>query len=464
MTKCENISLSQDCAKKVLLIAYYYYQDESPASKRTKGLCKYLPEFGWDVTLITPQPSDTTTDTKNIRHVHIRKSSLRSTILHSSASNNLNFVHRDTKDTGNDNKHSSVVSIQKSVIHKISSILSNKHVRPILSKIYQKLHLNLHLSEEHLWENEAIRISYNILQKTQYDAILSTQCPMSAHEIAMELKLKTNLPWVADYRDLFSQWSLIHSKESEKQQKENYCYECDLIKSADYLTVVSEPWAKELSKQHNKPVSVIPNGFDPDIIASSVTLSKKFTIMHSGVIYGRKRTLKPLFASIHELIDENLIDGDNIELNFYGPLEDEFWNDVHTYSLENCVKFHGIVSHDKILQLQRESQILLLLTADDPIDVGCYPAKVFEYLAAVRPILSYGYPHECVISSLLNETQTGIHATTNDEIKTQLLTWYNEYKMNGKVMYGGDADMINTYSHRGMAEKFARVLNTVSNS
>ena len=116
-------------------------------------------------------------------------------------------------------------------------------------------------------------------------------------------------------------------------------------------------------------------------------IRKKLSIVHSCVIYGCKRSPEYLFRAIRNIIDEGIIDIDDISLDFYGPEEEDgFTEDVDKYSLEKCVHFHGITPHQIILDCQRKSQILLLLTADDPIDVGCYPAKVFEYLAALSRI------------------------------------------------------------------------------
>lgn len=242
-------------------------------------------------------------------------------------------------------------------------------------------------------------------------------------------------------------------------------FECELIESANTLTVVSEPWAVELEKQHGKTVYVIPNGYDPEIQNSGREVDKKkFSIIHSGVMYGRKRSPEYHFRAIRELVDEGVVDIDDISLDFYGPKEDGFTEDVDKYSLEKCVHFHGITSHQVILDCQRNSQILLLLTADDPIDVGCYPAKVFEYLAAHRPILSYGYPHGCVISDLLQETSAGHHLITYDAIKEQLSLWYGEWKETGVVEYRGDNVEIEKYSHRGMAQKFTNVLSEVTSN
>jgi hypothetical protein len=117
----------------------------------------------------------------------------------------------------------------------------------------------------------------------------------------------------------------------------------------------------------------------------------------------------------------------------------------------------GTVPRDIALEKQRESQLLLLLKWNDPKRRGVYTAKIFEYLAARRPLLAVGgFPD--VVDQLLNETKAGVSGQTEEDIKTVLLRLYREYKSTGAVGYNGNEAEINKYSHREMARKFATVL------
>ena len=452
MSYSENISSTQS-KRRLLLIAYYYYQEESPASKRTKGLVHYLPAMGWDVTLLTLPQDKNQQNTANIIHAEEDLNFIQKFASRLSKSNNLNASHNSSADS----KYTEGFAISLG-----KWILDNKYLRNITRKIYRIL---FHKSsyDGYEWFSSAVEVGRTALSKEKYDAILSTQCPISAHCVGRKLKQEFGLPWIADYRDLWSQWDLMQKRKSTSQREKEYQFECELIRTADVLTVVSEPWAVELKEQHHKPVFVIPNGYDPAILNPGKKLDEKFSILHSGVIYGRKRSPEYLYRAIRELIDEGTIDIDDISLDFYGPVEEGFEEDVYKYSLKECVNFHGLIPHQTLLEYQRQAQILLLLTADDPIDVGCYPAKVFEYLAASRPILSYGYPKECVLSKLLSETSTGYHVLTYDAVKEKLKEWYGEWKEDGMVLYQGNMLEVEKYSHQGMARKFKSVLEETIN-
>jgi glycosyltransferase involved in cell wall biosynthesis len=98
---------------------------------------------------------------------------------------------------------------------------------------------------------------------------------------------------------------------------------------------------------------------------------------------------------------------------------------------------------------------------EDVNEQGWCPGKIFEYLAARRPILATG-GGEGVIKDLINQTGTGIHAADKQSVKEALLTFYKEYKSNGKISYKGNEEEINKYNQIEMARKFSEVLDSVT--
>ena len=131
-----------------------------------------------------------------------------------------------------------------------------------------------------------------------------------------------------------------------------------------------------------------------------------------------------------------MIDPATIEVHFFGNHEGWLINDVKKYNLEHIVQIHGHISREESIQKQRESQVLLLLTWNDPREKGVYTGKIFDYLAARRPILAIGL-HGSVVTDLLLQTQAGVNVASDAEIKDQILQLYREYKENGFVNFSG---------------------------
>ena len=121
-----------------------------------------------------------------------------------------------------------------------------------------------------------------------------------------------------------------------------------------------------------------------------------------------------------------------------------------------------MVPREVSLKKQWESQILLKLNWEDSRFKGDYSGKIFEYLAAQRPILATGGFGNNVTEKLLNETKAGIYAPTVEDIRKALKEFYLEHKQNGKVSYRGRWKEIKRYSYREMAKKFTDVLNKIT--
>ena len=239
----------------------------------------------------------------------------------------------------------------------------------------------------------------------------------------------------------------------------------ELLSVANALVTVSKPWAEKLHHLHNgKPVWCIPNGFDPEeFIKSSAQLTRKFTITYTGTLYDGKRDPSLLFMALKELIVGGDIDPDDVEIRFYGHKAQWLENKISFYDLQDVAKHYGLISRKIALNKQRESQILLLLNwnTSSPGEAGTCPAKLFEYLAAQRPILAIGGPPG-VVTEILKETEAGVYVSNVKDLKRLLLQYYLEYKEKGRVSYKGHNDKIMKYSQREMAKKFAQLLSIVS--
>jgi hypothetical protein len=235
------------------------------------------------------------------------------------------------------------------------------------------------------------------------------------------------------------------------------------LAAADALVTVSEPAAAELRALHGrKTVHSIPNGFDPaEVNNPPAKLTGKFTITYTGNLYPGKQSPEPLFGALRDLISKGGISANDIEVRFYGPEASWIDKKAECHGLMEIVKQFGTVPREIALNKQRESQLLLLLKWNDPKQAGSYSAKIFEYLAARRPVLAVGGFHD-VVDQLLHETRAGVCGQTKEDIGALLLRLYQEYRSNGAVSYGGDEGEINKYSHREMARGFAELLDTVT--
>lgn len=427
--------------KKVLIISYYFPPRGGAGKLRIQGLVKYLLELGWEPIILTPKlPESPNTKFRIIQTPY------RDVIGY------LVKAARFKPEEG-----------VKSQIKKNLGVSTHKNKKTFVDSILIFLQEIIAYPDlQKGWYQYAVETGSELLQQEKIDAIISSSSPVTCHLIANALKNKYNIPWIADLRDLWTQNHYYQYTRIRKFWERRL--ELKILHEADAIVTVSQPLAETLCKLHkNKIIYSIPNSFDPEEVKyrPNANLTKEFTITYTGQLYQGKRDPAKLFEALDDLISEGKINPNDVEVRFYGPKEDWLEIDVKRYGLQGIVKWYGIIPRNIAVKEQRESQVLLLLLWDHPEEIGVYTGKIFEYLAAQRPILAIGGP-EGVVKELLAETNAGMYATSVDDVKKALEEYYREYKLKGYVEYKGEIAKNDKYSQREMARKFAEVLGTLT--
>ena len=291
-------------------------------------------------------------------------------------------------------------------------------------------------------------------QNRRIDAIASTFPPVPVHLIGREAKSILGCPWIADFRDLWTQ-----NLADRNPRFLQIGLEKRTLQQADALVTVSRPWANRLQQRYpGKKVCVIPNGFDPDDFCSAPPpLTREFSITYTGQLYLDQRDPTLLFQTMSNLIQQGVIPVGEVRIRFYGPIEPWLPALVQKYGLQQVVELHGPVPRKEAFERQRESQILLILPWSAATETGHHSAKLFEYFAAARPILAVG-GNQGVLTEALQETNAGVHAWSETEVRAFLISAFDKYKKDGRVPYSANKHAIEQYSHPQMARSFARVL------
>ncbi len=88
------------------------------------------------------------------------------------------------------------------------------------------------------------------------------------------------------------------------------------------------------------------------------------------------------------------------------------------------------------------------------------PGKLFEYLAAMRPILALG-PHSGDCAQVLQDTGAGMQVTNKEEAKKFIMDMYSEFRRSGIVRYLGSQGSLAKYDQSNMAKRFSNLFNMV---
>jgi glycosyltransferase involved in cell wall biosynthesis len=423
--------------KKVLIIAYYFPPRPAVASLRPLGLARYLPEFGWEAVILTAALPD--------------KPDPHFKVIETQYHDSLGFGKRVLK-----------LDSQSPLIAQVKNKLKVRAEKSPLDFILAAVGgIIAYPDPQKGWRRFAVEAGKDILRQQDIKAMLSSSPPVTSHIIARRLKDEFKIPWVADFHDLWTQYYYYLYSPLRKVIERRL--ELNTMSMADALVTISQPAADDLRSLHRqKPVHSIPYGFDPaEVNTAPGKLTDKFTITYTGNLYPRKQSPEPLFAALRDLITEGSMDAGDIKVRFYGLQAGWIDKQAERYGLTGIVRQFGVVPREIALNKQRESQLLLLLKWNDPKHRGAYSGKIFEYLAARRPIFAVGgFPD--VVDQLLAETKAGVSGQTGEEIKALLLRLYQEYKLTGAVSYSGDEAETSKYSHREMAKKFASILDVIT--
>ena len=420
--------------RKVLMLAHAYPPYNSMGALRAAKFAKYLPKYGWEpivVTRIWPEEMGGLEEPAEIRVIRTDYHDRLGIFRHSYPSK-VKAPSRGSQASG-----------WRSKLRRIASFW----VKELLA----------YPDEFVGWKPYAVEVARKILKKEDIAIIFSTSPPPTSHLIAHELQRESSLPWVADFRDLWTQNHYI--RHTRPRQWLEARLERRVLKNASVLVTVSHPMAEKLKWLHKKPVEVITNGYDEDDYAGPPPpLTPYFSITYTGQLYAGKRDPSLLFAAVRKLLDDRIIDPQSFRIRFYGPERDGevILSLAARYGIERVVGHYGRVSYQEAILHQRESTILLLLNWLSAKERGVYTGKLFEYLGAKRPILAI--PRiEGVVDDLLRETGAGVVAGTVDEIVQLIKLWHNEFQKTGMVSYRGKDEVIAKYTRAAQTRKLARI-------
>jgi glycosyltransferase involved in cell wall biosynthesis len=261
------------------------------------------------------------------------------------------------------------------------------------------------------WNATAIPKAISIARQEGIDVVLTTSPPGSVHLIGAAVKRATGAKWVADLRDSLA----LHAHRSSEgvgaraKQKARAGIAHLVARQADAIVTAAEAITEETKGLSPRGrVVTIPNGCDFDVVAGlAYPRGDRFRLTHAGSFFG-KRDPKPFLRA---LAASGL---DDVTVRFLGdfrPGDREF---MESLGLAGRVELIEHVPRRESLRLQRDSDALLLLIPEaGGRGRGILSGKVFEYLAAERPVLAV-VPPDGAAAQLVRDTGAGVVAAPED--------------------------------------------------
>jgi glycosyltransferase involved in cell wall biosynthesis len=261
------------------------------------------------------------------------------------------------------------------------------------------------------WNLTAIPAALRIVKHEHIDVIVTTSPPSSVHLVGAAVKRATGIPWVADLRDSV----VAHPhRDAErfvvrvKEQGEHAVAKL-IARSADAIVAVSEAIADEVRERAPKGrVVTIANGSDFDDFAGIKRHeSPRFRITHAGSFFG-KRDPRPFLTAFEQAGFDDMV------ARFLGDFRSSDREWAEQLSLGDRLELISYAPRRRSLELQRDSEVLLLLIPEaGGRGKGVLSGKVFEYLAADRPILAV-VPPDGAAAELIRSADAGVVVAPDD--------------------------------------------------
>jgi glycosyltransferase involved in cell wall biosynthesis len=430
------------------MISYYYPPLGGIGSQRSQKFARYLPDHGWSPTVLTPEnggscPLDPSLDDGSGRGVEI----VRTPVVDLSS-----FLKRLVGRPGaNGAQPESPPGTSR------KGRATREASRNLLRRA---IHTWLYIPDAQIgWFPHAVRAARQVCERGTVDTIFSSSFPITSHLVARRLKAITKKPWVADFRDL---WTEHHYTEDTNAMRKrlNQLIESTILDQADAIVTVSHTWAEVLKRLTGgrKRVEVIRNGFDGnDFAGVECERGPKWVVTYVGLFYGKKQSPLPLFTALKNSIGDGKIAKSDVQMTFVGEPDSFVENMVVAFGFQDIARFTGFVSHDESLRIQVNSSLLWLILHENISNSGHIPGKLYEYIGSRTPILAI-LPSDYEAASITREANAGVvvDAADFEGIESCLVRSYTKFK--GGILDRIQETGLSPYDRRHGAGQLARLL------
>ena len=427
--------------RKILVITYYWVPSGGAGVQRWLKFVKYLRNFEWEPVVYTPENPELPAVDYSLESDIPEKLTVLKTRIWEPYAAYKKFVGRKKED-------------------KIKSgFLSEKKNPSLTEKVSVWIRGNLFIPDARkFWIKPSIKFLSQWLSKNHVDAIVSTGPPHSMHLIARAVHQKFNIPWLADFRD---PWTNIDFYDELMLtgfgNRRHHKLEKTVLTEANRVIAVSEGMADQFKTIVNRDYQVITNGYDlPEGSLPKSGNNLKFVLAHIGSLVPA-RNPENFWKALQQIIIAKPEFGGDLEILLVGQIDYTVKESLAGFNLLDYTTIIPYLPHNEVTGVQRSSGILLLFINNTANAGMVVTGKIFEYLVSGRPILCIG-PRDGDAAQIISETHTGISVGHEDleGIREAIVSFYERFKSG---MLKSEATNLEKYSRYQLTRRLAELLN-----
>ncbi|MGI8951792.1 MAG: glycosyltransferase [Chitinophagaceae bacterium] len=422
--------------KKLLVITYYWPPSGGPAVQRWLSLTDELVKLGWQIWVVTVDEKYATyqmTDTSFVDKINPSIKVYKTKTIEPFNFYKLLFGKKSIPAPG----------------------FSNEANPSFVKKFFRFIRGNLFIPDPRkYWKNFASKKAAELIKENNINIIITAGPPHSTHFIGEFLKRKLCVNWICDFHDLWTDviyYKLLYHLPFVKKSDQKK--EIQILESCDKIFTVGEKYKEKLlSKTKNispGKIHLIRIGFNDEILQTTlINNQNKFIISYIGSIadyYYPEIFFNALFIA-KQNIKINLL------VRFVGVVSPVISDLIKKYQLEDCVEFTGYVQHKKAISFLMQSTVLLLINPVTENESMIIPGKIYEYLAANKPIINITKKNSetAGIIAQCNAGKTFARHETQ-ALANYLIDLFTEWKKNNFIVHNADINEVKKFSRSAIA-------------
>jgi glycosyltransferase involved in cell wall biosynthesis len=372
--------------RQVLIVAYFFPPIGGIGSIRAASFAKHLPEFGWEATVLapagTPHAADPSLDVGQVSVVRTRSLEVS------------RLGRRPAAGVGD------VATPHQPAARSAPSRWLRRAVKQV---IFPDAQIG--------WYPAAAAAGRRLLRERRFDLIFSSAFPITSHLVGRTLKRRSSLPWVAEWRDPWSddpQFRLISAPALRLERA--------IAAEADAVVLPSQTFTEYYARRWGVEASAIGHGSDA-AFDEAMPRPNPPVLAHVGSYYPGRQSLETLWSALAEMRRR----GDEIpRLRWVGAFPDEARAELERHGLGDIVDLTGFVPQPEALSLMSGASALVACDFADsaPLSLGTTPAKLLEYVASGVPIVYVGHPRGEAARML--STYDGCHTVAFGDVEAAI--------------------------------------------
>lgn len=261
------------------------------------------------------------------------------------------------------------------------------------------------------WSRAVARLSADQLGNP--DVIVSSGPPHSGHIAARSISRRLGVPFFVDLRDDWAGNPLFASSAPWRTPIDRVL-ERRALRDAAGIVVVSEASQALYAARYPSlagRIHVIHNGFDREDLPTSAVRAPsdgRVHFLHAGSLRYAQRDPGPFFEAFGSAASANRL----LVLHLLGSISPSNEARARTVISGQSLSIDGFVSHDEALRRMADADVLVVISSVSESGAGALTGKIFECLAAGRPLLLIAPPGPA--SDLVREADGGVIARPTD--------------------------------------------------